>query len=80
MTGGLGVFRGIALVIELVWPGSRIRVFARSPRASCIYVARGLVLVCAEGSTKSFIKKRYGAWKATTHDKEVRPGCDFSSH
>ena len=39
-----------ALVIELVFPGSRIRVLARS--ATCIYVmihiARGLVLVCSE--------------------------------
>ena len=42
----------VALAIKLVWPGSRIRVFARS--ATCIYVARGLVLVCAECSTLSF--------------------------
>ena len=37
-------------------PGFRIRVFARSP--TCIYVARGLVLVLCEGSTKSFYLKK----------------------
>ena len=42
-----------------------IRVFARAP--TCIYVARGLVLVRAEGSTKSLFEKfeikSHGAWK-----------------
>ena len=41
--------------------------YSRAP-PTCTYVARGLVLVLCEGSTKSFIKKSlkqksYGAWK-----------------
>ena len=41
-------------------PGSRIRVFARPP--TCTHVARGLVLVCSEGSLPSTARSMMVGW------------------
>ena len=52
-------------------PDSRIRVFARSP--TCTRVAWGLVLVLCEGSTKSYIKKKFKNKKVTAPGRLEQP-------